>query len=133
MSEARKPSCPGCAAKDAEIVRLQEQLAKAQKNSGNSSKPPSSDIVDPKKKERADADDDGEPKRRIGGQPGHAAHFRKLFEGLNINATVVHALTCCPDCGGAVRRNGTIVHRHQQVEVVLPQLNVTEHQCPDYW
>lgn len=130
MNERPKVACAECAAKDAEIAKLREQLAAAQKNSTNSSKPPSSDIVDPKKKERADTD---APKRTIGGQPGHPAHFRQLFDALDVNHTEVHALHACPRCGAGVRRNGDLLHRFQQVEIVLPTLSVTEHQCPDYW
>jgi transposase len=130
MSETTKIACAACAAKDAEIAKLREQLAAAKKNSTNSSKPPSSDIVDPKKKERADTD---APKRTIGGQPGHPAHFRQLFDALDVNRTEVHPLHACPRCGSGVRPNGDHIHRFQQVEIVLPTLSVTEHQCPDYW
>ena len=46
-------------------AQLESQLAKATKNSGNSSKPPSSDIVKPPKPGRSKS------RRSIGGQPGH--------------------------------------------------------------
>ena len=130
MNETPKIACAECVGKDAEIAKLREQLASSKKNSANSSKPPSSDIVDPKKKEREDTD---APKRTIGGQPGHPAHFRRLFDSLNVNATEVHPIHACPDCGGGVRPNGDLIHRFQQVEIVLPKLLITEHQCPDYW
>ncbi len=53
MAESKTENgCPGCAALAAEVAALQarltaleSQLAKSQKHSGNSSKPPSSDIV----------------------------------------------------------------------------------------
>jgi len=130
MNETPKIACAVCAAKDAEIAKLREQLAAAQKNSANSSKPPSSDIVDPKKKEAEDSDS---PKRTIGGQPGHTAHFRQLFDSLDVQHTKVHPIHACPRCGGGVRLNGELIHRSQQVEIVLPTLSITEHQCPDYW
>lgn len=137
MNESRKPSCSGCAsrdaeiaAKDAEIALLRERWAAAKKDSSNSSKPPSSDIVKPDTKPPIP---EGQEKRHIGGQPGHVAHFRDLFEGLDIHENVEHPLDACPNCGGGVHRNGTIVMRKQQVEIVLPKLFVTEHQFPEYW
>ena len=130
MSEPKKPTCAGCVAKDAEIARRTAQRAAAGKNSTNSSKPPSSDIVKP---DQLPPVPDGQEKRSIGGQPGHQAHFRDLFDELQIDEVVPHTLCGCPHCGGELRRNGDLVHRFQQVDVVLPNLTVTEHQCPDYW
>jgi transposase len=58
--------------KDTRIAELEADLAKARKNSRNSSKPPSSDITkppgDPKRK------GDRRKKRKIGGQEGHPKH-----------------------------------------------------------
>ncbi|MDR2392273.1 MAG: DUF6444 domain-containing protein, partial [Planctomycetota bacterium] len=56
----------------AENERLKRELAAARKDSRNSSWQPSSDIVKP-------PPSGGRGKRRIGGQPGHEAHFRTLF------------------------------------------------------
>jgi hypothetical protein len=77
--------CPGCAARDQQIATLQQQVqqmqqqlaalqetvARLQKNSSNSSKPPSSDIVQPPKP----APKKGK-KRQRGGQPGHSKYER---------------------------------------------------------
>ena len=61
----------------ARIVELEAELAKARKNSQTSSKPPSSDMVKPKPKNKKS----GRPKKRKqGGQPGHRRHERKAFE-----------------------------------------------------
>ena len=49
------------------IEKLQEEIAKLKKNSRNSSKPPSSDLVKPKKAKTPRQS--GKPK--IGGQKGH--------------------------------------------------------------
>lgn len=58
------------------IAELERKLAAANKNSQNSSKPPSSDITKPPAKKRPKR---GRPKkRRIGGQPGHPKHESKL-------------------------------------------------------
>lgn len=58
------------------IAALEVELAKARKNSSNSSKPPSSDIVKPP----ADPGRNGGPRRRhrIGGQEGHPKHESSL-------------------------------------------------------
>ena len=55
------------------IRQLELALAKAQKDSSTSSKPPSSDIAKPKAKRKP-----GRPsKPRLGGQPGHQRHLRE--------------------------------------------------------
>ena len=109
---------------------MRERWAAAKKDSSHSSKPPSSDIVKP---DTQPPIPEGQEKRHIGGQPGHVAHFRDLFEGLDIHENVEHPLDACPNGGGGVHRNGTIVMRKQQVEIVLPKLFVTEHLFPEYW
>ena len=48
----RDGGCPRCAALKARVVELEAQLAAARKDSGNSSKPPPSDIVKPPKEPR---------------------------------------------------------------------------------
>jgi len=58
---------------EAQNKELQAQLARLQKDSTNSSKPPSSDVTKPAKPDR------GKAKRKPGGQKGHAKHERKLF------------------------------------------------------
>ena len=102
-------SCPECAALRAEVAALkqlveglkqelaqtQEQLAKATRNSFNSSKPPSSDIVKPPKsapKKRG--------KRRRGGQPGHP-RYEHHFRPEEIDVTHTHRLEACPQCQGS--------------------------------
>ena len=57
-----------------ENARLQQQLAAACKDSSTSSKPPSSDIVKPKRPLP-----EGGRKRKKGGQPGHEQHLRSPF------------------------------------------------------
>ena len=52
---------------EARIVQLEAENARLKKNSSNSSKPPSSDIVKPKLKPLQGK----KRKRKIGGQPGH--------------------------------------------------------------
>jgi transposase len=109
------------------VAELEEQLAKANKTSENSSKPPSSDIVKPKP-----AAPDG-AKRSIGGQPGHPKHERAPFPPHQVNQFFCHELTACPHCGGGVQRNGTLQRVVQQVDIRAAPLWVEEHVCPEYW
>ncbi|MCX5645430.1 MAG: DUF6444 domain-containing protein, partial [Phycisphaerae bacterium] len=52
--------------------RLQDQIARLQRNSSNSFKPPSSDLVKPKK----NGTSRGKRQRKIGGQKGHPRQER---------------------------------------------------------
>ena len=65
------------------IAQLEAELAKAKKNSKNSSKPPSSEITkqDGKKKTA----DGKSAKRKRGGQPGHPRHQRPAFEPSEVD------------------------------------------------
>ena len=83
----------------ARIEELEAELAKARKNSETSSKPPSSDMVKPKPKNKKP----GRPKKRKqGGQPGHPRHERKPFEECEIDNYIEYYLNGCPDCGGPI-------------------------------
>ena len=55
-----------------ENTALKAKVARLKKNSSNSSKPPSSDIVKPPQPPAPG----GDAKRKIGGQPGHVKHER---------------------------------------------------------
>ena len=79
MTETKQEQgCPGCAERDRRLAVLEERvaeleaaLAQAQKNSSNSSEPPSINIVRPIQKQVKP----GRPlRRRIGGQRGHPQH-----------------------------------------------------------
>src|SRR5690348_6652448 len=81
-----------------QVRLLQERLAAAGKDSSNSSKPPSSDIVKPPKP----TPPEGQAKRSIGGQPGHPRHQRAPFPPEHVNGGFFdHTPGCCPDCGAA--------------------------------
>ena len=110
------------------IEALEAELAKAKKNSSTSSKPPSSDIVKPKKPLPK-----GGKKRKKGGQPGHEQHLRSPFPPESVNHFEPHTLGCCPDCGGTLvlsRREPDVL---QQVEIIDSPTVVTEHQGLAYW
>lgn len=73
---------------EAENLELKERIARLEKNSATSSRPPSSDIIHPqptgvvKKK-----------KRKRGGQAGHPKHTRRPFPAEVIDETIVYKLS----------------------------------------
>jgi len=69
------------------IIKLEEKIAQLEKNSGNSSKPPSSDIVKPPKITRKLV-----RKCKRGGQHGHAKFTRQLFEPDQVDEIIEYAL-----------------------------------------
>ena len=78
------------------LAELEAKFAAATKNSANSSKPPSSDIVKPSAAARKQL----RKKRKRGAQPGHPKHERAAFEPSEIDVFADHALERCPGCGG---------------------------------
>jgi transposase len=110
------------------IAALEAELAKAKKNSSNSSKPPSSDLVNRPKPPRKDGQ-----KRKRGGQPGHEQHLRSEFPPEAIDQVVPSTLACCPDCGGKLRPFERPADVLQQVEITATPTIVTEHQALAYW
>lgn len=111
-----------------QIAGLQAELAKARKNSSTSSKPPSSDIVKPKKPRSK-----GGKKGKKGGQPGHEQHLRSPFPPEAVNKFLPYMLDCCPDCGGTVILSRRPPEVLQQVEITATPTVVTEHQGLAYW
>ncbi len=69
------------------VQMLEEKIARLEKNSSNSSKPPSSDIINPQPTNKK------KTKRKIGGQKGHPKHSRPLFEADEIDNTIIHELS----------------------------------------
>lgn len=135
-------SCPKCdaarretdrlkaemAALVARVATLEADLAKARKNSSTSSKPPSSDIINP-----PPAKGKGRRKRRQGGQPGHPRHLRNPFADDQIDATFEYSLDACPDCGGCVMPSAEPPRVIQQVDIVESPIRVEEHRGGAYW
>jgi transposase len=133
--DARTPPCSRCQelerqhqALAAEVAQLKAQLAAAKKNSANSSKPPSSDIVKPPKPAPR-----GRRKRQRGAQPGHTRHERPLFTAEQIDVVHDYTLTSCPDCGGAVQPRQSAPRVIQQVELVDQPLEIHERRGQPYW
>ena len=93
---------------------LKEKLAAAKKNSHNSSKPPSSDVVKPPKPKTSK----NEGKRKAGGQPGHPKHTRPLYTENQIDMSHPHVYPACPDCGSQVELRPDLEPRRvQQIEI----------------
>jgi transposase len=103
-----------------QVRQLQEALAGRDKDSTNSSKPPSSDIVKPAKNPNS------VPRRR-GAPVGHAPQHRPPFQAHEIDVVQSHAYESCPQCGGPVELLPTPSEVVQQVELVAKPTLVTEH------
>lgn len=103
------------------VRQLEAQLAKAQKTSANSSKPPSSDVVKPKKNR-------GPARRSLGAQPGHPRHQRPPFPPEQIDQRKEYAPTHCAGCGGSHwRRLPEPARVVQQIELAPKPFSITEH------
>jgi transposase len=116
----------------ARVVRLEELVAKLSRNSSNSSKPPSSDIVKPPK-EKASKSSRSRTKRKIGGQPGHTRHEREPFTPDELDDVREYRVDCCPDCGGRVRPRRQQARAVQQVELIARPVQIVEHRAEGGW
>jgi transposase len=133
----RKSGCPNCERLskelgeiEARLAKLESQLAAARKNSANSSKPPSGDIVSPPKKHAKP----GRPtKRKRGGQPGHTRHQRPLFAPEEIDKVWEYRDEVCPDCGGPLADADAAPKIQQQVEIPEKPAFVEEHRRVAQW
>ena len=114
----------------ARIEELEAELAKARKNSENSSKPPSSDMVKPKPKDKKP----GRPrKRKQGAQPGHPRHERKPFDESELDNYIDYYLDGCPDCGGPIKLDYEEARVLQQVDFVSAPMIINEHRSLGCW
>jgi transposase len=111
---------------NARIQVLEDQIAK---NSGNSSKPPSSDGLG---KRRQSLRVKGQ--RKPGGQKGHPG--TTLVQVSEPDYTIVHKVVVCPECAADLETVAVQgVEKRQIFDVPPVQLEVTEHQtqhkmCP---
>ena len=114
---------------EAKVAELQEQAARFLKNSSNSSKPPSSDIVKPP---RAKSSSSGKP----GGQKGHPGFWRNLFKTEEVDEIKDYRLSECPSCQtplGPEHESKPWIHHTAELPEKL--IHVTEHRrfghvCP---
>ncbi len=107
------------------IDTLQAEIAGLKKNSRNSSKPPSSDIVKPKK----EGTPQGKHPRMIGGQQGHPRHERIPFGPDDIDS-IIHYELSPQEAQGLIPLDDWFIV--QQVELVEKPYVVTEHRARRY-
>jgi len=113
----------------AQNQQLLQALAAAKKNSRNSSKRPSSDIVKPPPKPLRKG-----KKRKIGAQPGHPKHEHPAFTPGQIDHHLAYQLEHCPvDPSHRLVPLADQKKIIQQVELVEQPFVVTEHTAQGYW
>ena len=108
------------------ITELELQLAKALKNSSNSSKSPSSDIVKPPKKQAK-----RRKKAKRGGQKGHERKLRKPLPPERVDVTIDYEI----DADEVERLKLTLTGEFETIQhIELPDVPVivTEHRFPLY-
>jgi transposase len=107
-----------------EVARLRKQR---ERNSSNSSLPPSANppsAPPPVQKQPTG--------RKIGAQPGHPGHGRKLLPVEQVDQVLVHVPATCCHCGAAlaqVHRDPQPHARHQVMELPERAVSITEHQA----
>jgi transposase len=117
-----------------QIADLERQLALRQRNSTNSSKPPSSDGLAGKQRVRGRKH---KSQRKPGGQRGHPGHHRPLVPTAEVSAIEVVLPHHCQHCGRNLRQKLTQVttegeqRRHQVTEVSPVKAHITEYQFPN--
>lgn len=112
---------------DKRIEELELALAKAQKDSSTSSKPPSSDIAKPTPKKKP-----GRPKKpRRGGQPGHRRQLRQPLPEHRVNKTFDYEIT-----DQEIQRRGLTptgeFETIQRIELPESPIHVTNHRLAVY-
>ena len=127
-AENEERECPQCKRLEMRVAELEATIAKLQKNSSNSSKPPSSDIAKP----------GGQPgkskeKRKRGAQPGHTRHQRTPFQENEIDHFWDYTLDTCPDCGHDVTPADLPPRVLQQIDMVAIPTVVSEHRSLAFW
>jgi len=109
----------------ADNQKLKDQIARLKRDSSNSSKPPSSDMVKPNKNGTSQA----KRRRKIGGQEGHPRHERPSFAPENVDQTLPYELS-------PARARGLIPLKEwfvlQQVDLADKLYVVTEHRARKY-
>jgi transposase len=119
-----------------QIADLERQLALRQRNSTNSSKPPSSDGLAGEQRPRG-RKDKGQSKCKPGGQPGHVGHHRRLVPSAEVSAIEVMLPEQCGHCQRNLPQEPSKVttqgepRRHQVTEVPPVKAHITEYQFPN--
>jgi transposase len=115
-----------------EIKQLKDTVEKLQeivnRNSGNSSQPPSQD----RPEQKAVKEKSSQPRKR-GGQPRHRGHHRVLVEP--VDEIIHHKPVSCRNCGALLLGEDPTPYRYQVTELPIVKAQVVEHQvhrltCP---
>src|SRR4030043_2063782 len=110
---------------NSKIDALQQEIARLKKNSRNSSKPPSSDIVKPNRNGTSQA----KHGRKIGGQQGHPRQERAAFAPEDVDRVIPYELS-------PAQRRGLIPLKQwfvrQQVDLADKLYIVTEYRARKY-
>ncbi len=101
------------------VLMLKERL---DRNSGNSSKPPSSDSPD----QRAERRGKGPTGGKRGGQPGHAGSKRDLLPKEQVNEFKPLFPSECENCFSPLPAKSDAVQRYQTVELPVLKAHVIE-------
>lgn len=116
---------------DRENRELKEKIAQLESNSGNSSKPPSSDSPKDKEKRKQETSKKSST-RKPGGQPGHKGKKRELIPVEECDEVIPCYPEECKNCKLFVecKQDHVIgeVYRWQQTEIPPIQPTVTEYQ-----
>jgi len=83
---------------EAAMARIAELEAKGKQDSGNSSKPPSSDLG---RKRKPPVEPSG---RKRGGQPGHPGQTRELAPPEEVDEVIDQDPSACEDCGASLEQ-----------------------------
>jgi transposase len=118
--------CERCRALEQRVARLEAELAELRhrldKDSSNSSKPPSSDAPWAKRPGKKKSG------RKPGGQPGHPGAWRKMLPTEQVDVLVSCKPEACDKCGTALEGTDPEPQRHQVTELPVVKPHVTEYQ-----
>ena len=101
-------------------------------NSGNSSRPPSSDEIFKKPAPKSLRNKSG---KKSGGQLGHKGYT--LSQSINPDISIVHNMDSCEKCGFDIKLTNVLTSQKRQVfDITAPKAEITEHisqskECPN--
>ncbi len=127
----KEPTVEKLLQQDANIEQLKGKIAQLQRNSQESSKPPSSDIA---KGSNQKDQNHNKSKRNPGGQPGHKGNYRKLIPVHEVDELIPIYPETCQSCNKKLPKGkkADIVkepYRWQVTEIPPVKPEVTEYQC----
>lgn len=110
------------------IADLEHQLALRQQNSTTTSKPPSSDGLAGRQRDRGRR---VKSRRKPGGQPGHPGHHRQLVPVERVDTIIDLAPDRCRHCAHRLHARHGVgdPRRHQVTELPAIAAHITEYRC----